>query len=310
GPWSAHTAALLLLREAMAPKYGGEVIGGGAALISALTKSAESHGAVLRTNATVHSIETDSDGVTGVQLADGETIACKQVVSTLDPKKTFLELVGPIGLPLRLAHDAKHYRMRANTAVVSVLMSGPLESADGTAIESMRTGDRLDALELAFDAGKYRIIADRPALDIHVPSVADPSLCPDGNAVVQVLAHGVPYDYAEGWADNSGRDLVGDRVIREMVRLCPSMEDRVLDADVMTPRDIELTYGVSHGHLLHGEHAPDQLIFMRPTGQTGQYRTPIPGLWLAGGSSHPGGGLTCGPGALAAGAILGTKKGK
>jgi len=305
GPASPHTATNLLVQEALA---GRPVVGGPAALVGHLAEAAEAHGAVLRRGTRVARIEGDRDGVTGVTLEDGERLRSRVVLSTLDPKATFLRLFDRRYLSVGFARDVERYRTRGSTAKVHLALSGPLESARGEIVEALRTGETLDEVERAFDAVKYRRSADAPALDVWVPSVADPDLCPSGHAVVSILAHGVPYDVDGGWTPGA-RDALGDAVIQTLARACPTVVERIVDAEVLTPADLEARYGVAGGHLLHGEHAPDQLLFLRPTRQAGQYRTPIPRLFVGGASSHPGGGVTCGPGALAARAILSAKAG-
>lgn len=301
GPWSAHTAATLLVRECLASR---PVVGGPAAITDALAKAAESHGAVLRRGARVARVDTRNGKVAGVTLEGGDSLPAEVVLSTLDPRRTFLELVARGQLPLALTDAAARYRMRGTTAKVHLALSGPLEDAAGEAVEALTTGDDLNAVERAYDAAKYRRFATEPALDVTVPSVADPSLCPPGHAVVSILAHAAAHDLEGGWTP-AQRDALGDAVIATLARSCPTVRDRIVDAEVLTPADIEARYGVSGGHILHGEHAPDQLLFMRPSVYAGSYATPLPGLFIGGGASHPGGGLTCGPGALAARAVIG-----
>ncbi|TNF22865.1 MAG: NAD(P)/FAD-dependent oxidoreductase [Deltaproteobacteria bacterium] len=305
GPRSPHTATNLLVQEALA---GPGVLGGAAALVGHLAEAAEAQGAVLRRGTRVARIDGDRDGVTGVTLDDGERLRSRVVLSTLDPKTTFLSLFDRRQLPVDFVRDVERYRMRGSTASMQLALTAPLRTAGGERVEAMRTGETLDDLERAFDGLKYRRRAEAPVLEAWVPSAEDPTLCPEGHAVVSVLVHGVPRDLAGGWTAGE-RDAVGDAVIRTLTRYFPSLPEHLVDAEVLTPEDIEARFGVAGGHLLHGEHAPDQLLFMRPTRQAGQYRTPIPRLYVGGASSHPGGGVTCGPGALAARAILRAKAG-
>jgi phytoene dehydrogenase-like protein len=300
GPWSAHTALQWLVREALA---GDDVVGGPAALATALEAAARATGVEIRTGTQATRIlcggaEADG-GVTGVALMDGEVIATRAVLSTLDPKATFGRLVGPPAVPLALADAARAYRMRGATGVVWMALSGPLETRAGTIVAALRTGESLDQVERAWDAAKYRAMAERPILDLRVPSVADPSLAPAGGAVVQVHAHAAAFDLAGGWSDDA-RALFGARVVDALGLVCPSAPSRILGMRVWSPADIAAEFGVSHGHLWHGEHAPDQLVSFRPAIAAGRYATSIPGLYLGGGATHPGGGAHLGNGALAA----------
>ncbi len=315
GPWSAHTAVHGLLREALA---GDEVVGGPAALATALEAAARAAGVELRSGTRVTRIvcggrEADG-GVTGVEVRGGdgvggdwgdgvgEVIPTRTVLSTLDPKKTFAALIGPPAVPLALGDAARFYRMRGATGVVWLALSGPLETRAGTTVAALRTGDTLDEVERAWDAAKYRAMAERPVLDVRVPSVADPSLAPPGGAggaVVQVHAHAAAFDIAGGWTDEA-RALFGARVVEALGRVCPTAPARIVGLRVWSPADIAAEFGVSQGHLWHGEHAPDQLVSFRPAIAAGRYATSIPGLYLGGGSTHPGGGAHLGNGALAA----------
>ncbi len=299
GPWSPGSAINLVLHACSAHT---DVAGGPAALSDALVACAKANGATLRAGAKVARLVVGAGGVEAVELADGERIEATTVLSTIDPRTTLIDLIGAQWLPYRLAHDAARIRVRGTTAKIHLALNGPLEM-DGSAIEGLRTADSLDNLERAFDAAKYRELPTRPALDVRVPSMRDSSLAPDKHHVVSILAHAAPHDLDGGWTDEA-RSALGRNVIEVLAERCPTVRDRIVAHEVLTPADLEARYGCAGGHLLHGEHAPDQLLFMRPTIESGKYRTPVNGLWLGGSGSHPGGGITCGPGYLSAKALL------
>jgi phytoene dehydrogenase-like protein len=163
--------------------------------------------------------------------------------------------------------------------------------------------DDLNEIERAFDAAKYRVCSERPHLDVCVPSALDATLAPEGKDLVSILAHCAPHDLDGGWSQGASEGL-GDAVIDTLERVAPGTKQRILAREVLSPSDIERRFGITGGHIHHGEHALDQLLFMRPTPALAHYRTPIEGLYLGGSGSHPGGGVTCQPGALAAQAIL------
>lgn len=301
GPWSAGTAANLLLRTATAET---EVVGGPAAVTAALEKAARAQGVTLRTSATVTRIRTDASGVLGVTLAGGEALDARTVLATCDPKRTFLGLVGAESVSVKLATAVRAIRTRGTTAAVRLALSGPLETAAGQTVEALRcTGDGLDALEKSFDAAKYRRFAEQPALDVRVPTVRAPSLAPEGHHVVSILAHAAAHDLAAGWSAET-REALGDAVVATLAAVCPELPDRIEAREVLSPADLEARYGLTGGHVHHGEHAPDQLLFMRPTIDCARGATPIPGLFLGGSGGHPGGGITGVPGALAAQAVM------
>jgi phytoene dehydrogenase-like protein len=205
-----------------------------------------------------------------------------------------------------LATDAARIRTRGATAKVHLGVAGALETAGGEPIEAARIGASLDELERAFDAAKYGGFSARPMLDVRVPSIGDPSLCPEGHQVVSVLCHFAARDLdgrPDGWTEDRRQEL-GRVVIDRLAEFVPGLRERIVADEVLTPADIEVRYGTTGGHIYHGEHAPDQLLFLRPTIECSGYATPIPGLFLCGSGCHPGGGITCVPGRLAARAIL------
>jgi phytoene dehydrogenase-like protein len=303
GPWSPGTAALLLLREAAA---GRAIAGGPAALVDALVQAAASYGVEVRTDSAVTHLELGADhrAVTGVTLASGERIPASRVLATCDPKQLFSKLIGAERLPVLLAEDARRLRARGTTAKLHLGLSGALELADGTVVEALRTGETLDDLERAFDPAKYGELPSRPALDVWVPSMRDPSLVDErGHQVVSILVHQVTHDLAGGW-DAALRERLADSVVAELARYCPALANRIVAREVLAPPDLAERYRLTQGHIHHAEHALDQLHFMRPTVDCAKYASPIAGLYLGGSGSHPGGGITCAPGALAARAML------
>ncbi|MBR56703.1 MAG: hypothetical protein CMH54_01460 [Myxococcales bacterium] len=300
GPWSPGTAANLLLYECIANH---EIIGGPAALTQALEASARSFGVQIRTGAAVRRIRTDSNGIQGVTLEDGEEIDAQVVGASCDPKQTFLDLIGAERLSVRLSRDIGAIRTRGTTAKVHLALKGPLTDRHGNTVEAMRTGASLDDLERAFDPIKYRQMSTKPILDVRVPSVQDSSLAPEGHHMVSIISHFAPYHLEGGWTDEA-RSRLEDSIINELGSYCPDVKEQIVGKEVLSPMDLSERLRLTEGHVLHGEHAPDQLLFMRPTIQCGKYATPIKGLFLCGSGSHPGGGISCAPGALGARAIL------
>ena len=296
-PWSAGSTLNLLLQEALAA---GEVQGGAAAAAEALAAAARASGATLRTGARVARILTEDGQVSGVELEGGERIEAPKVLATCDPKHALLDLVHPRDLTQRDTHRISSFRSRGTTAVVHLALSGPLEfsSRPGESFKRARVVTDLDGLERSFDGIKYGELPDRPSLEVRV---ADGSCAPAGCSSVSVLASFVPYDLEGGW-DPSARESVGELVVQALERVAPTVRERVVACQVLSPVDIEQRYGSTGGHLHHGEHALDQLL-LRPSPEMSRYEAPIGGLHLGGGGSHPGGGLTGLPGWLAAGFV-------
>jgi phytoene dehydrogenase-like protein len=304
GPWSAGSVTNLLLRECA----GGEPLAGGPpALIAALLTAARAAGAELRTGAEVRRIRVDRGKTAGVTLASGETIDAPVVLSSADPKRTMLKLLAPGTLPLQIEEEFHRLRSRGSAAKVHLALSGPLELAgsNGRQDEAIRIGGgHVDDLERAYDAIKYRRFSERPHLEIRVPTVTDPSLAPAGHHVVSILASFAPYALDGGWTDEA-RERLGDAVVSVLEQHAPGLRRRIVAREVLTPADLETRFALTGGQLHHGEQALDQLLVMRPTPSAPRYATVIPGLYLGGSGSHPGGGVRPTAGLLAAEAVLG-----
>jgi phytoene dehydrogenase-like protein len=302
GPWSPGTAANLVAWMCTA---GRSVRGGPAALVDSLGRAARHYGVEVRTGAEVERIRVKAGVATGVALARGEEISGAAVMSSCDPRTTFLQLLDPEHVSHSLERQVQIYRQRGTTAKVHLALDGPLEftSRPGASFSHARVVTTLDGIERAFDAVKYRRFSERPMLDVYVPSASGGGYAPAGRASVSILAHFAPYDLQGGWVD-AQRERLGDAVVAELVRVAPGVASSIVAREVLTPKDIEDRYNIRGGHVHHGEHALDQLI-VRPTLDTARYRTPIANLYLCGSGSHPGGGVTCAPGALAAGVVAG-----
>ena len=305
GPWSAGTVTNYLLQECA----GGEALAGGPpALVAALVAAAKAAGAELRTGAEVRRIRVEGGKATGVTLASGEAIEAKTVLSPVDPKRTMLSLLPPGTLPLKIEDEVRRLRCRGSAAKVHLALSGPLElsGSPGQQHEAIRIGGgHVDEMERAFDAIKYRRFSERPHLEIRVPSVADPSLAPAGHHVVSILASFAPYDLEGGWNDEA-REKLGDAILGVLAEHAPEVRNRLVAREVLAPADLETQYALTGGQLHHGEIALDQLLVMRPGPSTARYATPVPGLYLGGSGSHPGGGVRPTAGLLAAEALLGS----
>ena len=138
-----------------------------------------------------------------------------------------------------------------------------------------------------------------------MPTVSNSDLAPEGHEVVSILAQFAPYELNGGWTD-AAREELGDRVVARLTQHTTGLEESIVARHIMTPKDLETHYNLTGGNLFHVEHAIDQLLG-RPVPSCAGYKTPIPGLFLCGSGSHPGGGVTCAPGALATRAILANK---
>jgi len=315
GPRSPTSALCLLAYEALAgPSTEGrgkggdhhahtEVVGGPAALVTALVKACEAAGVAIRTGAEVTQINVVDGEVTGVTLADGSSLSATTVVSAIGPKATLLDLVDPLWLPPTEAHEASHIRVRGTTAKVNLAISGDL----GFPSERVWIGPHPLDYERAFDDARLRVLPRAPVLDVRVTSKTDPSLAPFGHEVVSILVHGAAYDLDASW-DGASKAALRRAVLAQLRRFTDLPDERILACEVLTPADIAARYGLAGAHLWHGEVALDQLWTLRPTRTTSRHATPIAGLYLASAGTHGGAALTCGSGALAARAVGGQRR--
>jgi phytoene dehydrogenase-like protein len=253
---------------------------------------------------------TCKDGqVSAVQLESGEEIPARAIISSADPRNTLLRLVDPLDLDPDFAHKIRSYRCQGVAAKLNYALSGIPRFAgagDGAAALTagrIHIGPEIDYLERAFDAAKYGAFAPRPVLDITIPSLADPSLAPAGAQVMSVHAQFVPHTLKEGdWG--AQREALAGAVEKVIEEHAPGFRALVVKRQLLTPADIESAYGLTGGHLFHGEQALDQLFTMRPLLGWARYRAPLKGLYLCGAGAHPGGGITGTPGLNAAREIL------
>jgi phytoene dehydrogenase-like protein len=205
----------------------------------------------------------------------------------------------------------KNFRSNGNVAKVNLALGGlptfpALDASEGSlkALSGrIHIGPEIDYLERAFDASKYGEFSKAPYLDVTIPTILDPGLAPDGKHVLSAYVQFAPYQLREGNWDSRRKEL-GDTVIKTLASYAPNLPGLVEGIQVITPKDLETSYGFTGGHIFHGELALDQLFTMRPVLDWARYKTPIRGLFLCGSGTHPGNGLTGASGANAAREII------
>jgi len=233
------------------------------------------------------------------------------VVSGADPKRTLLGLLDPVHLAPDFVHHVQNIRVHGTLAKVNYAVSAVprftgLSTRDANQQASalsgrVRLAPDVDGIERAFDAAKYGGFADEPWIEATIPSIPDPSLAPQGQHVVSAYVQYAPYHIKGDW--DTERDRLGDAATRTIERYAPGFGSTILAREVITPLDLERTYGLTGGHIFHGELALDQLFVARPLLEWARYSTPIRRLYLCGCGTHPGTGLNGRSGALAARAI-------
>jgi phytoene dehydrogenase-like protein len=273
-----------------------------------LARAAESFGAEIRLESPVDAVITKDGRATGVALQDGTEFYSDTVVSALDPRRTFLELVNPRELPDDLVENIQRFRFQGTSSKVNFALDGlPKFPALGDRGDQFRgftnIGPSMDYLERAFDDAKYGWYSEHPYIDCAIQSTIDADMAPPGKHVLSCFIQYTPYKLRESDWDSEKENL-GDTVQRTLERFFPGFGDLVLQREVRTPLDIERTVGLSEGNIFAGEFFAPQMFFFRPAPGWSQYRTPIDGYYQCGSGTHPGGCVMGAPGKLAAGQIL------
>jgi phytoene dehydrogenase-like protein len=298
GPRSAGGTAALLMQMASREGIPRLVRGGLGAFTAALASAARAAGAEIRVDTEVARIDVRDGHVTGVTLTSGEELRAKVVVSNADPRRTLLGLIDPVHLEPTFLGRMRSYRCIGSVAKVNLALGGlPAFTALSSSNDVRRLGGRihigpdLDYLERAFDASKYGACSARPYLDITIPSVSDPGLAPKGGHVMSICAQFAPHNLRDtDWG--AAGPAFADTVVDTLADYAPNLKSLILHRQVITPREIGSTYGLTGGHIFHGELALDQLFTMRPLLGWARYRTPIGGLYLCGAGTHPGYGVS------------------
>ena len=311
GPWSAGSAGQLLLLgagEGHPIASGWFAVGGTGALSHALSAAARQAGVEIRTGASVARIDAADGTVSGVTLPTGESISARAVVSNVDPKRTLLALLDPQHLEPEFVRRIQHIRTHGTLAKVNYAVSAlprfaglaALAASEQAAALSgrVRLARDIDGIERAFDAAKYGAFAHEPWIELTIPSIADPGLARGGH-VVSAYVQYAPYHLRDtNW--DAERESLAIAVTATIARYAPGFHSSIVAREVITPLDLERTYGLTGGHIFHGELSLDQWFVTRPALGWARYGTPLANLFLCGSGTHPGTGLDGRAGALAA----------
>jgi phytoene dehydrogenase-like protein len=308
GPRSPGTAYVLLHH------YMGEIDGafrawgfqkgGTGAISNAIASAARASGAQIRTDAAVDHVVVANGAVKGVALSGGEELTAPIVVSGLDPRRTFTQLVDTKELPDDLVESVRRFKFRGSSGKVNLALDGlpDLTCLPGYGPHlrgAISISPTVEYLERAYDDAKYGEFSRSPYMDIVIPSMIDPGMAPPGKHVMSIFVQYAPYAVNGGWTDDR-REAFGDAVIDTLSRFAPNLKSLILHRQVLTPADIERITGLSEGNIFQGELALHQLFFLRPLPAWSKYRTPIRGYWQCGAGTHPGGGIMGASGRLAA----------
>jgi phytoene dehydrogenase-like protein len=310
GPYQPGTAIGLLFHllsggEHELQGFYGHVIGGMGSITQAMAAAGKKLGVEIRTSASVTHIDVRNGRAASVVLEDGTELQARMVLSNADPKRTFLGLLDAKELPEDFLFAVRGIKMAGPCAKVNMVLNEeprftgtspqatPLERTFYTLVPSLEFAER------CYDIAKSGEVPEELWVDCVVSSNADDSLAPAGKHILTCFVQYVPYHLRKGNWDEM-RDTLGDRVVKKIAEYAPNVPGSIVARQVLTPLDLERTYGLTEGNIFHGDLRLDQLFFMRPVAGWSQYRTPIAGLYLCGAGAHPGGGVTGAPGRNAA----------
>ena len=283
--------------------------GGTGAISLAIAAAAREAGAEIRTETPVARIRTNHQRATGVVLENGTELDAGVVVSSVDPRATFLKFLDARDLPSDFIQDLAHYKFRGSSGKVNLALDALPEfsSRPGSGPHlrgALSISPSLDYMERAYDQAKYGEFSRRPYIDMVIPTLTDSSLAPPGKHILSCFVQYAPYKLARGsWDDQ--REAFGDAVVDTLAEYAPNIQRIIRYRQVLTPLDLEREFGLSEGNIFQGELTLEQLFFLRPAPGWAQYATPIRNLWTCGSGTHPGGGIMGAPGRNAARRILG-----
>ncbi|MGL5823322.1 MAG: phytoene desaturase family protein [Nocardioides sp.] len=291
--------------------------GGNGGFTQVLARAARAYGAEIRLESPVANVITKNGRAVGVALDDGTEFYADTVVSALDPRRTFLELVEQRELPTDLVENINRFRFQGTSAKVNFALDGlPKYPALGDRSDQYRgfinIAPSMEYLERAFDDAKYGWYSSKPYIDGSIQSVVDPDMAPPGKHVMSCFIQWAPYHlkHPDGtpasWDDE--RERFGDTVQAVLESHFPGFGDLVLQREIVTPLDIERVVGLSEGNIFAGEFLAPQMYFFRPAPGWNQYRTPIDGYYQCGSGTHPGGCVMGAPGKFASQQILADRK--
>jgi len=289
----------------------GHAIGGMGAITQAMAKAASAAGADIRVSAPVREVIVEKGRAAGIVTEAGETIRAKAVVSNLNPKLLYLRLIDPAALPAAFCARMEKWRCGSGTFRMNVALS---ELPDFTCLPGREPAEHhaagiimapsLAYMEQAYFDARTTGWSQKPIVEMVIASTLDPALAPPGQHVASLFCQHVAPELPEGSTWDDHRGTVADLMIATVDAYAPNFKRSVLGRQIFTPLDLERTFGLTGGDIFHGALDLGQLFSARPMLGYADYRGPIPGLYMCGAGTHPGGGVTGAPGHNAAREIV------
>lgn len=292
----------------------GYIRGGMGGLADSLEKACKKMGVDMFIDEEVKKIIINEVGrATGIRTSKGEYNA-DIIASNLDPNLTFNYLVGFEKLPGDFAGRIKNIDYTSATAKINFALDRLPDFKCGKDVErkfpvtgTIHIPNTLREIEKAFDQAKYGHPSTDPILEITIPTTIDKTIAPEGKHIMSVLFQYAPYkldkSYENGWDGTIRNNLLAETIFK-IEEYAPGFEESIIDWQILTPLDLERTYGLTGGNIFQGSMILSQMFSSRPVLGWSDHRTPIKGLYICGSAAHPGGGVTGIPGRNAANEIL------
>ena len=279
----------------------GHAIGGMGAITQAMAKAAAARGAEIRVNAGVREVIVEKGRAVGIVTAAGEAICAKAVISNLNPKLLYQQLIDASALPAEFRTRIDQWRcgsgsFRMNVALSELPRFACLPEAGDHHTAGIVIAPSLSYMERAYFDARLHGWSKEPIIEMLIPSTLDDSLAPPGRHVASLFCQHVAPQLPNGESWDTYRDSVADLMIETVNAYAPNFKAAVLGRQILTPLDLERTFGLIGGDIFHGALALDQMFSARPMLGYGNYRGPLRGLYMCGSGTHPGGGVTGAPG--------------
>jgi phytoene dehydrogenase-like protein len=289
----------------------GHAIGGMGAITQAMAKAAAERGVDVRVNSPVREVLVEAGRAVGVVTDKGESVRARCVISNLNPKLLYGSLIDPNALPQDFRERIAHWRCGSGTFRMNVALSElpDFTVLPGRSLAEHHTSGIIMAPSLAYMDQAYLDAkaggwSKRPIVEMLIPSTLDDSLAPSGQHVASLFCQHVAPVLPNGASWDDHRDQVADVMIDLVNSHAPNFKASVLGRQIMSPLDLERTFGLIGGDIFHGALSLDQMFSARPMLGHGDYRGPLKGLYMCGSGTHPGGGVTGAPGHNAAREII------
>jgi phytoene dehydrogenase-like protein len=287
----------------------GHAIGGMGAITQAMAKACTALGVDIRTDMAVKEVIIENGRAVGVAPEKGEAFRAPKIVSNLNPKLLFLKLVDAQALPRDFRERIEHYRCGSGTFRMNVALSElprfTCKPEDGDHMTAgIIVAPSLDYMDRAYTTARESGWSKEPIVEVLIPSTLDDSLAPKGAHVASMFCQQVAPELPGGRSWDDARDEVADLMIATVDKMAPGFKASVVGRQILTPLDLERTFGLVGGDIMHGVLSLDQLYSARPVLGHGNYRSPVPGLYMCGSGTHPGGGVSGAPGHNAAREII------